>query len=175
VYGDYGLVDARSPRDLWRPTDCDYGVADVNIATSGAVFGGPSGDEKHGGGFGASVLDRKHPVDCCRCARSIKLVAAMLRPDTFAAQTEPLVNVRFAVAHLVYTGTLSRTDGEAIVQAAAHLHFSERTYPTILAASGLADDIGIAAIITLLKRINLKADDALLLLETLAHAEPKQT
>jgi ribosomal protein S12 methylthiotransferase accessory factor len=102
-------------------------------------------------------------------------IAAMLRPDTFAALTEPLVNVRFAVAHLVHTGTLSRTDGEAIVQAATHLHFSERTYPTILAASSLADDIGIADIITLLKRINLKADDALLLLETLAQAEPKQT
>jgi len=62
VFGDYGLVDAGSPRNLWRPTDSDYRVANVNIATSGAVFGGPSSDEKHGGGLRASVLDRKHPV-----------------------------------------------------------------------------------------------------------------
>jgi hypothetical protein len=89
-----GLVDARSPRDLWRPTDSDYGVANVNIATSGAVFGGPSSDERHGGGFGASVLDRKHPVGCCHCAHSIKLVNPLLnghsRLMTYLAAPESL-------------------------------------------------------------------------------------
>jgi ribosomal protein S12 methylthiotransferase accessory factor len=102
-------------------------------------------------------------------------VAIMLRPDTFAALTEPLVNVRFAVERLVRTGTLSRVDGDAIVHAAKNLHFSERTYPAILAASTLAHNKDAADIITLLKRFDLKADDALLLLETIAQAEPKAT
>ncbi len=100
-------------------------------------------------------------------------VAIMLRPDTFAALTEPLVNVRFAVERLVRTGTLSRADGDAIVGAAASLHFSERTYPAILAASSLAQNKDVADIITLLRRFDLKADDAQLLLETLALAELK--
>ncbi len=102
-------------------------------------------------------------------------VAIMLRPDTFAALTEPLVNVRFAVDRLVRTGTLSRLDGDAIVRAAANLHFSERTYPAILAASSLANNKDLAEIIALLKRFDLKADDALLLLETIAQTEPKPT
>jgi hypothetical protein len=89
-----GLVDARSPRDFWRTTVSDYGVANVNIATSGAVFGGPSSDEKHGGGFGASVLDRKHPLGCCHCARSIRLVNPLLnghsRRMTYLAAPESL-------------------------------------------------------------------------------------
>jgi ribosomal protein S12 methylthiotransferase accessory factor len=99
-------------------------------------------------------------------------IASMLRADTFAALTEPLVNVRFAVDRLVRTGSLSRINGDAIVQAAANLHFSERTYPAILAASKLADK-DVTGLITLLKCINLKADDARLLLETIAQAEPK--
>ena len=76
------------------PTVSDYGVANVNIATSGAVFGGPSSDEKHGGGFGASVLDRKHPLGCCHCARSIRLVNPLLnghsRLMTYLAAPESL-------------------------------------------------------------------------------------
>ncbi|WP_133056430.1 YcaO-like family protein [Mycobacterium decipiens] len=102
-------------------------------------------------------------------------VAVMLRPDTFASLTEPLVNVRFAVERLVRTGTLSRVDGDAIVQAAAKLHFSDRTYPAILAASSLSRNRDVADIICLLKRFDLKADDALLLLETIAHTEPRPT
>jgi hypothetical protein len=88
------LVDARRPRDFWRPTVSDYGVANVNIATSAAVFGGPSSDEKHGDGYRVSVLDRKHPVGCCHCARSIKLVDPLLnghsRRMTYLAVPESL-------------------------------------------------------------------------------------
>lgn len=102
-------------------------------------------------------------------------VAIMLRPDTFAALTEPLVNVRFAVERLVRSGTLSRADGDEIVRAATSLHFSERTYPAIFATSRLAHNKDISDIIALLKRFDLKADDAQLLLETIAQAQPDTT
>jgi ribosomal protein S12 methylthiotransferase accessory factor len=101
-------------------------------------------------------------------------VAVMLRSDTFAALTEPLVNVRFAVERLVRTGTLNRADGEAIIDAASNLHFTQRNYRAILAASTLASNKDIDDIIALLKRFDLKADDAQLLLEMLAEAEPQR-
>jgi hypothetical protein len=59
-----------------------HGIANVNIAISDAVFCGPSSDEKHGGGFGASVLDRKHPVGCCQRARSVEVVDPLLNGPT---------------------------------------------------------------------------------------------
>lgn len=97
-------------------------------------------------------------------------VAVMLRPDTFEALTEPLVNVRFAVERLVQAGTLNRADGEAIMRAGSSLHFTERSYRAILDASTLARNHDVDDIIALLRTFNLKADDAQLLLETIAGA-----
>jgi ribosomal protein S12 methylthiotransferase accessory factor len=100
-------------------------------------------------------------------------VAVLVDPDTFEALTEPLVNVRYAVERLVRSGTLSRADGASIVEACAGLHYTDRTYPQILAHSRLARNRDLEDVIRLLKRFNLKRDDAQLLLETIAAARPQ--
>ncbi len=98
-------------------------------------------------------------------------VAVLLNPDTHEPLTEPLVNVRHSVERLVRSGTLSRHDGEAIVESGIQLHYSERTYRGILAASRLANNKDIDDIIRLLKSFDLKRDDAQLLLETIRSAK----
>jgi ribosomal protein S12 methylthiotransferase accessory factor len=97
-------------------------------------------------------------------------VALLIDPRDNSAITEPLVNVRFSVERLVRSGTISRRDGESIVSAAEALHFSERSYEAILAKSTLAGNKDVADVIRLLKRFDLKRDDAHLLLETIAVA-----
>jgi ribosomal protein S12 methylthiotransferase accessory factor len=101
-------------------------------------------------------------------------VAVLINPETYAALTEPLVNVRFAVERLVRSGTLSRDDGKAIVEAGARLHYTERTYPTILSHSKLAGNRDVDDIIQLLQTFDLKRDDAQLLLETVSTAKAPQ-
>lgn len=51
--------------------------------------------------------------------------------------TVPLVNVRFAVERLVLTGTIGESIGSRILAAAKTLHYTQRTYRTILAEAGL--------------------------------------
>ena len=99
-------------------------------------------------------------------------VAVVIDAETHAALTESLVNVSFAVERLVRSGTVSRSDGTAIVDACQRLHFTERTYPNILRNSTLAGNRDVDELIALLRRFDLKRDDAHLLLETLAEAQP---
>src|SRR5436190_832106 len=102
-------------------------------------------------------------------------VAVVLDAETHAALTEPLVNVRFATERLVRSGTINRRDGVAIVDACARLHFTERTYRRILDGSTLAGNRDLDELIALLRRFDLKRDDAHLLLETVAKAQPAVT
>lgn len=98
-------------------------------------------------------------------------VALLFDDDGFRPLTEPLVNVRHAVDRLVRCATLSRDAGNAIVEAASRLHYTERTYDSILGSSSLAANRDANDIIALLRGFDLKRDDAQFLLETLAQVE----
>ncbi len=94
-------------------------------------------------------------------------VALALDPDTGRALTVPLVNLRFAIERLVDSGSLDRALGERILTAAQGIHFSERHYPAIMEAAGLAQRPDIRDLIDMLRRYDLKRDDAHTLLEHL--------
>lgn len=99
-------------------------------------------------------------------------VALLFHPDTYQPLTVPLVNVRYAVERLVRSATLSRSAGDAILEACARLHYTERTYKTILRTSKLAQNLDADDIIRLLRNFDLKRDDAQFLLETIAQVKP---
>lgn len=95
-------------------------------------------------------------------------VAVLFDPDTYLCVTEPLINVRYAVDRLVRSGTVNRETGNRIVESAARLHYTQRTYHSILADSPVALNRDANDLIRLLQTFNLKRDDAQFLLETLA-------
>jgi ribosomal protein S12 methylthiotransferase accessory factor len=95
-------------------------------------------------------------------------VAVLVDPDSYRALSVPMVNVRFAVERLVRTGTVDAADGAEIIDAALRLHYTERTYRTIVAGSRLAGNRDSADLIALLESFDLKADDAQLLVERIA-------
>ncbi|MET0143519.1 MAG: YcaO-like family protein [Ilumatobacteraceae bacterium] len=100
-------------------------------------------------------------------------VALLFEAESGMSLTEPLVNVRYSVERLVRLGTLARASGEALVAAAEKLHYTQRTYINIVGASALADTTDADDLIGLLRRFDLKRDDAQLLLETVASARPR--
>lgn len=98
-------------------------------------------------------------------------VALALDPDSGRPLTVPLVNVRFAVQRLQRSGTLTAALAERIVQAAEVLHFTERTYTTILDQAGLLQRADAHDLVRMLDRFDLKREDAHTLLERLAHVQ----
>jgi ribosomal protein S12 methylthiotransferase accessory factor len=94
-------------------------------------------------------------------------VALIFDPHTYRTVSEPLVNVRYAVERLVSSGTLPRDKGRRIVAAARALHYRDRDYRRILREAGLADAEDGAELLSLLRRHDLKREDAKLLLEQL--------
>ena len=94
-------------------------------------------------------------------------VAVLLDADTSRCLTEPLVNVRFAVQTLTRSGSLDGEQGQAIVDAAARLHFHDRVYRNILREAGFVAGTEMDVLVAALRSINLKQDDAQTLLETL--------
>ena len=102
-------------------------------------------------------------------------VAVSINAETFEPITEPLVNVRYAVERLVRSGTISREDGDALIDVCAQLHYTERTYKNIFRTSKLAQNTDADDIIRLLRNFNLKQEDAQFLLETIKLAEPSST
>jgi ribosomal protein S12 methylthiotransferase accessory factor len=99
-------------------------------------------------------------------------VALLFHPDTYRPLTVPLINVRYAVERLVRSATLSRSAGDAIIEACKQLHYTKRTYPTIFSNSKLAQNLDVDDIIRLLRNFDLKRDDAQFLLETIAQVIP---
>ena len=95
-------------------------------------------------------------------------VALLFDPDTSKPLTVPLVNLRYAVDRLVRSATLSRDAGNALVEACARLHYTQRTYAAIFENSSLAHNHDIEDITRLLRNFDLKREDAQFLLETLA-------
>jgi ribosomal protein S12 methylthiotransferase accessory factor len=98
-------------------------------------------------------------------------VAVLFDPQTLRPLTDPLVNLRHAVARLVKSATLSRENGEALLAAGEALHYTERTYRAVVANSPLAKSRDADELVRLLGTFDLKRDDALFLLETIAAAE----
>lgn len=99
-------------------------------------------------------------------------VALIFDAEGFIPRSVPLVNVRYAVERLVASGTILRATGDRILSAAQALHYRDRAYPTILEHAGIprgAQSIELAA---LLSALDLKADDARLLLERLPSYRP---
>nr|WP_272918586.1 YcaO-like family protein [Streptomyces sp. HUCO-GS316] len=95
-------------------------------------------------------------------------VAVLFEEDTYRTLTVPLVNVRYAVERLVRTGTLAPRTGDDIVLAAQALHYTDRTYEAIFDAPSLAAKADAEETIALLRRFDLKREDAQLLLEYVA-------
>jgi ribosomal protein S12 methylthiotransferase accessory factor len=94
-------------------------------------------------------------------------VALLFDAATLAPLTVPLINVRYAVERLVRSATLDRFLGNRIVETARGLHYTERTYAETLRRAGLADRVDGQDLLHLLASIDLKKQDAILLLETL--------
>lgn len=95
-------------------------------------------------------------------------VAIVFDPESLRPLTEPLVNVRCAVARAERSGRVTTDVGEAIVAAARALPYRARTYRRILADAGAALGSDIAALAPLLERHDQKRLDALLLFRELA-------
>ncbi|WP_394845122.1 YcaO-like family protein [Pendulispora brunnea] len=98
-------------------------------------------------------------------------VAVLLDVDTGNALTEPLANIRFAVASLVGSGTLDEAVGSTIVDVASSIHFHDRTYRNILRNAGFKDPAAMDQLIRALRSIDLKREDAQTLLELLPELE----
>lgn len=92
----------------------------------------------------------------------------------WAAQTQPLVNVRATFASAVESGRIDETTAELVVAAAKGLWFPERTDARILeAAGGLARgeaDLAAAATVLAHGHVDVKRADAVALLEAIAAA-----
>jgi hypothetical protein len=88
--------------------------------------------------------------------------------------SEALVNVEATIEHFRKMQAVSQAEAEALDRSARALFFKDRTYPRILSEAGLdrgARGVEIAELIRRSK-VNVKRDDALLLLEHLAGIAP---
>jgi ribosomal protein S12 methylthiotransferase accessory factor len=94
-------------------------------------------------------------------------VALLFDPDRLVPLTVPLVNVRYAVERLVQSGSITSSVSERILKAAQQLHYRDRTYKRILAEAGLGEKVDAEDLLNLLVHLDLKKDDAKLLLERL--------
>ena len=99
-------------------------------------------------------------------------VALQFAPESYLALTDPLVNLRYGVERLVRSGSLRREAGDALIEAAAGLHFTERTLEAVLGRTPMAGSTDAPDLIRLLRSFDLKREDAHLLIETLATIDP---
>lgn len=97
-------------------------------------------------------------------------VALTFDPDTLRPLSQPLVNVRHAVAQLQSAGTISADHARRIIEAAQALPYGERIYPAILHRAGFCDDDQSRQLSRMLAFHDLKRQDAVLLLELLARS-----
>jgi len=97
-------------------------------------------------------------------------VAIVFDPETLRPLTEPLVNVRCAVAHAERAGWLAANVAAAIVAAARALPYRARTYRRILSDAGAALGADLSALGPVLDQHDQKRTDALLLFREVAAA-----
>ncbi len=92
-------------------------------------------------------------------------VALLFDPDSHRPITEPLVNIRYATEGLARAGTIDQGIAQRILDAALALHYRDRSYPAILRQAGLGERSDTPRLIELLRSLDLKRQDAHLLLE----------
>jgi ribosomal protein S12 methylthiotransferase accessory factor len=79
----------------------------------------------------------------------------------------PLVNIRFAVERLCRPGTLDRTLGDKLIATALALPYEARTYRNVFRHAGIADRESSLDLMAMLEAIDLKRQDAQVVLEAL--------
>jgi len=67
-------------------------------------------------------------------------VALAFDPESFAALSEPLVNIRATLARAEAAGIIEYADSEALLTAALSLYYPDRTYPRIVREAKAAVD-----------------------------------
>lgn len=97
-------------------------------------------------------------------------VALCFEPESGRALSEPLVNIRCAVADLLRAGLLTSEHAAHIVEAASKLHYLDRRYPMILRVAGEALGQDLSSFAPLLRSRDQKRDDAMALCQALAQA-----
>ena len=97
-------------------------------------------------------------------------VAIVFDPETLRPLTEPLVNVRCAVARAERAGWIATTVAPAIIAAARALPYRARTYRRILSDAGAALGSDLSALVPILGQHDQKRLDALLLFREVAAA-----
>lgn len=162
IDGVFHQDDAVSPRELVFAIE--RGVTILGSSSMGALRAaevpGITGIGRVFEMYATSVIDSDDEV------------ALLFDPDTFTAQTVPLVNVRYAVDRLVRAKTIDADIGTRVVDAARALHYRDRSYPRIVREAGLSGRSDAVDLIALLESFDLKRDDARRLLEQLpAHVE----
>lgn len=91
--------------------------------------------------------------------------------EAYRKLSEPMVNVRATFAAARHAGVISAADEAMLLAAAKELHFTERVFPTILergAGRGVgADSLRALSVFVQSDYVDLKAQDAVLLLEAI--------
>lgn len=95
-------------------------------------------------------------------------VAIVFDPETLRPLTEPLVNVRCAVARAERAGWLATNVAAAVITAARALPYRARTYRRILSDAGAALGSDISALAPIFDQHDQKRIDALLLFHEVA-------
>lgn len=120
--------------------------------------------------FGMVGMGRVY--ECYRSGRIVKddEVAVTFNPVTGEQIAEPLVNVRYQLKAAEEDGILTPKERHALVEMAGLFFYPDRTYPYIVGRAVKADIISSEKAAGLLeyirdKPLNLKAEDAVLLLE----------
>ena len=110
--------------------------------------------------------------ECYRSGRIVKddEVAVTYNPVTGEQIAEPLVNVRYQLKAAEKDGILTAKERHELIELAGRFFYPERTYPYIVERAVKADIISHEKAAGLLeyireKPLNLKAEDAVLLLE----------
>ena len=94
-------------------------------------------------------------------------VALVFDPDSLTPLSEPMVNIRHAVAALVRPGTIHAATGQNLLRTAKKLHYAERSYLRILSEMGMGSGPEARQLATMLRSYDLKREDAISLLEKL--------
>lgn len=128
--------------------------------------------------FGMAGVGRVY--DCYRSGRITNddEVAVTFNPVTGEQIAEPLVNVRYQLKAAETYGILTETERHAIISLAGEMYYPERTYPEIVGRSVETDILTREKAGVLLEYVrdyplNLKAEDAVLLLKTIKEQAQK--
>lgn len=97
-------------------------------------------------------------------------VAVLFNPETFEAISEPLVNIRATISTLVSKGVLGAELGGKLIEIGKRLHYSKRSYESIVSEAlkaGLVSESEVDRLLSLLRdnAINLKKLDAIKVVE----------